>query len=51
MISLIMEFALFFLVLFVALPVLLVAVMIVRENVQHRRHPQWHEDETGKMVS
>jgi hypothetical protein len=41
--TLIIDFALFFLVLFFLLPVTMIFAMLVREFIyQHRKHSRWH---------
>jgi ABC-type sulfate transport system permease subunit len=43
MIDLIIAFALFFLVLFVLLPVMMIFAMLMREYIhQYRKHSGWH---------
>lgn len=52
MISMIVEFALFFLVLFVVVPGVMIAWAVVRELIrQHRKPAGWHKSETTKLAS
>lgn len=52
MISLAIEFALFFLVLFVLVPGVMISWMVVRELArQHRKPVGWHKGETSKLAS
>ena len=52
MISMILEFALFFLVLFVVVPGLVISWMVARELVrQHHKPIGWHRDEASKLAS
>ncbi|MEZ5502410.1 MAG: hypothetical protein R3E50_07020 [Halioglobus sp.] len=51
MLSLIVEFALFFLVLFFVVPALMVTLMIARDlGHRNRKLAGWHRDETGKLA-
>ena len=52
MISMIIEFALFFLVLFVVVPGVMISWMVVRELArQHRKPIGWHKGEASKLAS
>ncbi|MEZ5573015.1 MAG: hypothetical protein R3E64_13465 [Halioglobus sp.] len=52
MISLIVEFALFLLVLFVLVPGTMVFLMVGRDLIHHNRKPAgWHRDAAGKLLS
>lgn len=52
MISMIVEFALFFLVLFVVVPGVMISWMVVRElSRQHRKPVEWHKGEASKLAS
>lgn len=53
MVSLIIDLALFFLVLFVLLPGVMVFAMLMRDIIyhnQHRRHAGWHKGGAGKST-
>lgn len=52
MISLAIEFALFFLVLFVLVPGVMISWMVARELArQHRKPVGWHKRETSELAS
>jgi len=52
MISLMIEFALFLLVLFVLVPGAAIAWMVARELARQQRRPaDWHKGETSKLAS
>ena len=52
MISLILDWALFFLVLFFLMPVMMICAMVLRDSInQNRHHQQWHKDHAGKSPS
>ena len=52
MISMIIEFALFFLVLFVVVPGVMISWMVARELArQHRKPIGWHKREASKLAS
>jgi hypothetical protein len=51
MISLIIEWALFFLVLFFLLPGIMIFAMLMRDAIyQNRRHAGWHKESAGKSA-
>jgi hypothetical protein len=53
MASLIVDFSLFFLVLFVLLPTVLIFAMLMRDMIyhkHHRRHAGWHQAAAGKST-
>lgn len=53
MASLIIEWALFFLVLFVLCPVIMIFAMLMREFIYHnhyRKHTGWHREAPGKST-
>lgn len=52
MISMIVEFALFFLVLFVVVPGVMIAWGVVRELARQQRKPAgWHKNESTKLAN
>ncbi len=52
MISVMIQFAVFFLLLFFLLPSLLIFLMIVRELIlQARRRAEWQKDVSGELAS
>lgn len=52
MISIIVEFALFFLVLFVVVPGVMISWMVARDLARQQRKPiGWHKGETSKLAS
>jgi hypothetical protein len=49
MVSLIIEWALFFLVLFFVVPAMVVFAMLLRDIIyQHLKHAVWHKEAMGK---
>ncbi len=52
MISQIVDFALFFLVLFFLVPGIIVSIKLMRGTIhQHHKHAVWHKGESGKIAS
>ena len=51
MISQIVDFALFFLVLFFLVPGMIISIKLMRGYIhQHHKHARWHKAEPGKLV-
>lgn len=48
MMSLILNFALFFLVLFIVVPALMISIGFVRDH--HHKHVDWHKDPAEKLA-